>query len=217
MMRVTFNCILLVAALLSNGAAAAAEKLTARELVQRGSEEFFAGKVDQSIKSFEEAIALEPKAKAHLWQLGIAYYYAGRFAEGRDLFQLHQTVNAHDVENAVWHFLCAARIDGPESARKKLIPITGDKRVPMSEVNALFLGSGSKEDVLKAAAEVKGDQDRRNALCYAHLYLGLYEEAHANKEKSLEHIHKAAEEFSQKHYMGEVARVHAKLRAQKQN
>ena len=195
--------------------AAESEKLSARELVQRGSKEFFAGKIDDSIKSFERAVALEPKIKAQLWQLGIAYYYADRFADGRDLFELHQTVNSHDVENAVWHFLCVARIDGVEAARKRLIPISGDKRVPMKEVHSLFAGSGSEEQVLKAASAVEGDANRRNALCYAHLYLGLYEEALKNSTKSVEHIRKAAEDFSHDHYMGEVARVHLKLRSPK--
>ena len=190
------------------------EKLSARELVQRGSKEFFAAKIDESVKSFEQAIVLEPKIKPQLWQLGIAYYYADRFVEGRDLFELHQTVNPHDVENAVWHFLCVARIDGIEAARKRLIPISGDKRVPMKEVHLLFAGTGTKEQVLEAASAVEGGSNRRNALCYAHLYLGLYEEALKNRAKSMEHMRKATQDFSHDHYMGEVARVHHKLRTE---
>src|SRR5687768_3421759 len=195
--------------------AADADDLSARELIRRGSDELVAAQVEKSIQSFEKAIAKETSAKAQLWQLGIAYYYADRFADGRDLFELHQTVNSHDVENAVWHFLCVARIDGVEAARKRLIPISGDKRVPMKEVHSLFAGSGSEEQVLKAASAVEGDANRRNALCYAHLYLGLYEEALKNSTKSVEHIRKAAEDFSHDHYMGEVARVHLKLRSPK--
>ena len=194
--------------------AAQAEEPSARELMRRGSEQFIAGKITESIHSFERVIALEPKAKAQLWQLGIAYYYAGRFAEGRKLFELHQTVNPNDVENAVWHFLCVARMEGVEEARKKLIPIEGDTRVPMKEVHALFAGTGKEDQVLQAARGVRGDSGQKNALCYAHLYLGLYEEARGNRGKSMEHINKAAVEFRQEHYMGEVARVHTKLRAE---
>ncbi|MGZ8920807.1 MAG: hypothetical protein ACXW3L_07475 [Limisphaerales bacterium] len=195
--------------------AAEAEQLSPRELMRRGSEQFIAGKINESIQSFEQVVSIEPKAKAQLWQLGIDYYYAERFADGRKLFELHQTVNANDVENAVWHFLCVARLEGIEAARKKLIPISGDTRVPMKEVHALFAGTGTEEAVLKAAGEVRGESSRRNALCYAHLYLGLYEEARGNKAKSMEHIRKAAVEYKQDHYMGEVARVHAKLRGEK--
>lgn len=210
--------ILIVALLFLAGRtfAADSEKPSARESIQQGSEQFFAGKIDASIKSFEQAISLEPKAKAHLWQLGISYYYANRFAEGRDLFQLHQTVNPEDVENAVWHFLCVARLDGIEAARKKLIPISGDTRVPMKQIHALFAGTGPIEDVLKSASAVQDASRRKNALCYAHLYLGLYEEARGNHDKSREHIKKAAEDYRQDHYMGQVARVHHQLRAPKQ-
>jgi lipoprotein NlpI len=204
---------LLVLSLVSvSNLAAETEKQSARELVQRGSKAFFDVKINESIKSFEQAISVEPKIKPQLWQLGIAYYYADRFPDGRDLFLLHQTVNSHDVENSVWHFLCTARIDGVEEARKRLIPISGDKRVPMKEVHSLFAGSGTREQVLAAASAVEGDSNRRNALCYAHLYLGLYEEALKNPAKSVEHMRKAAEDFSHDHYMGEVARVHLKLR-----
>mgnify|MGYP000446850332 CR=1 FL=1 len=40
--------------------------------------------------------------------------------EGRKLFELHRSVNPQDVENAAWHFLCAARVDGLEKARAQL-------------------------------------------------------------------------------------------------
>src|SRR5688500_14792987 len=193
--------------------AADTEKLTARELVQKGSEHFHAGRIDASIKSFEQAIALEPKVKPHLWQLGISYYYAQRFAERRDLFELHQTVNPRDVENAVWHFLCAARADNREAARKNLIPISGDTRVPMKQIHALFAGTGSIEDILKSASEAKEESSRKNARCYAHLYLGLYEETSGQHETSREHSKKAAEDYRQDHYMGQVARIHLQLRA----
>ena len=202
---------------LLNGACSAeeAEHLNGRELMRRGSEQFLAGKIDESIQSFEQVVSIQPKAKAQLWQLGIAYYYAGRFQDGRTLFELHQKVNPNDVENAVWHFLCVTQVEGIEAARKKLIPITGDTRVPMQEVHALFAGTGKADAVLKAASEVREEGSRRNALCYAHLYLGLFEEARGDKSKSMEHINKAAIEFRQNHYMGEVARVHAKLRGEK--
>lgn len=189
------------------------EKLSVPELVRRGSEQFLAGKVEQSIALFEQAVSSEPKLKPQLWQLGIAYYYAGRFAEGRELFELHQMVNSNDVENAAWHFICVAKQEGIENARKKLIPIMGDTRVPMKQLHALFAG-GSREEVLKAAEKVDDAAERKNALCYAHLYLGLYEEAHCNEVKSLEHMKRAATDFRQNHYMGKVARVHANRRSE---
>src|SRR6266853_660464 len=55
-------------------------------------------------------------------------------------FELHQTVNDNDVENAVWHYLCVARLAGVEKAHASLIRIQRDSRVPMMAVYALFGG-----------------------------------------------------------------------------
>ena len=182
-----------------------------RELVRIGMEEFRAGKIEDSIKSFEAAARVQPNLRPQLWQLGISYYYAGEHAKGRDLFEAHQTVNPQDVENAIWHFLCVAKLDGIEAARRKFIGITQDRRVPMKELHRLFAGKGSKEQVLEAAG--KGDEaELKNQMFYACLYLALYEEATGNADESLKLIRRAAGEFAQAHYMGEVARVHQKRR-----
>jgi lipoprotein NlpI len=191
--------------------AAAQEQLSARELVRDGSDQLIEGKVDASIKTLELAITKDTRVKPYLWQLGIAYYYADRFADGRKIFEAHQQVNTNDVENAVWHFLCTARADGFEAARKNLIPISGDTRIPMKEVHALFAGKGSESAVLNAASAAS-DSSRRDALCYAHLYLALYEEARGNPVEARKHLQKAAVDFAQSHYMGRIAQLHARLR-----
>jgi lipoprotein NlpI len=208
-------CALILVVLFAATFAAEPEQISAREWVRRGSEELVTGKINEAIRSFEEAIKLQPAAKAHLWQLGIAYYYAERFEDGRKLFELHQTVNERDVENAVWHFICTARAKNLEAAQKAFIPISGDARVPMKEVHALFAGTGTEQQVIEAASKLKDAVNRQNALCYAHLYLALHAEANGKKEAAAEHIKKAAEDYRQDHYMGQIARLHAKLRSQK--
>jgi peroxiredoxin len=172
---------------------------------------FMEGKIDASVKLFARVVELAPEAEPQLWQRGIALYYANQYKEGRAQFEVHQTANSQDVENAAWHFLCVARLEGVEAARKHLIDITGDGRVPMKEVQQLYAGKGSEEEVLKAASQ-GGEKQRRNQLCYAHLYLGLYYEALGEEDKAKEHILKAANDYAMQHYMGEVARVHAKVR-----
>ena len=152
-----------------------------------------------------------PKSAPHNWQRGIALYYAGKFTEGRKQFELHQTVNPDDVENAVWHFLCTAREQGVEAARKQLIPIRGDTRIPMKEIHDLFAAKATPEDVLAAAAA--GDAtpaDRRNRTFYAHLYLGLYFEALGDAARMREHILASLPLAAPDDYMGDVARVHAR-------
>lgn len=183
---------------------------------QRGINRFFAGDMKGAIADFDRYIVLRPGAEPHHWQRGIAYYYAGEFKKGKAQFEIHQDVNSNDVENAAWHFLCVARLEGVEKAREQLIQIKGDSRVPMKEVMQLFAGKATPEDVLAAVEDgVPGLDERKNRLCYAHLYLGLYFEAMGDEAKSKEHIKMAAEDFPQTHYMGETARVHQLMRAVK--
>jgi lipoprotein NlpI len=180
---------------------------------QRGSEHFKLGHIKEAIADFDKFLELVPQQSPHHWQRGIALYYAGRFADGRKQFELHQTVNPNDVENAVWHFLCVAREAGVEKARAALIPIQGDARVPMVEVHALFAGKAKPEEVLKAAGADGTPTARLNRqLFYAHLYLGLYFEATGDETRAREHIQKAAGQHRTEDYMGDVARVHLQLR-----
>jgi lipoprotein NlpI len=175
----------------------------------RGWSQFRLGKFDEAIADFDKFLAIVPSQAPHHWQRGIVQYYAGRFADGKKQFESHQTVNAHDVENAAWHFLCNARLTSVERARAEIISITGDARVPMKQVHALFAGKAKPEEVMKAAEAAGPDAASRNdALFYAHLYLGLYYEAAGDALKTREHILKATE-LKCDHLMGDVARVHA--------
>jgi len=182
----------------------------------RGETRFKAGRMAEAIADFDQVIRLAPDREPHHWQRGIAHYYAGRFADGKRQFEIHQTVNKEDVENAVWHFLCNARLNGVEQARRELIPISRDSRVPMKEVHDLFAGKGSEEKVL-AAAETAGktDAERRGPRFYAHLYLGIFAEALGDTKAARTHIEKAAKDFAEPHYMGDVARVHWQLMNEK--
>jgi lipoprotein NlpI len=177
----------------------------------RGWEQFKLNKMDRAIEDFDRYIQLEPKQEPYHWQRGIAYYYAGKYDLGRKQFELHQTVNPHDFENGVWHFMCVARESGFDKARESMIAISGDYRVPMSEIYELFRGKATPDDVLKAAKKGNPSETELEARrFYAELYLGLYFEAKGDKEKAYEHIKRAATQFRADHLMGDVARVHFK-------
>jgi lipoprotein NlpI len=193
-------------------------ELSVRELYQQGEDHFFAGRFKKSITSWDAEIARLPARDPYHWQRGLGYYYAEDFDKGVKQFERHQKVNGNDVENAVWHFLCAVKRKGGsvEKARKALIPIEGDTRVPMKEVHDLFAGKGTEKAVLEAAGKADDKLYRRNQLCYAHLYLGLYHEALGDAKKSLEHMKKAAVDYRMDHYMGKVAQVHFKERSSKE-
>ena len=183
---------------------------------RRGSEHFKLGRIEASIADFDQAIELNPRQEPYHWQRGISYYYAGLFEKGRAQFQSHQQVNANDVENAVWHFLCGARLDGVSRARQALLNIDGDRRVPMMEIYRLFKGEGTIDEVMRAARGGDSDPQVRNRqLFYAHLYLGLYHEALGDESEARRNLVLAADRYPVNHYMGDVARVHAdKLRQQ---
>jgi lipoprotein NlpI len=171
----------------------------------RGSARFKAGQVEASIEDFDHVVVLEPAQEPHLWQRGISYYYAGRFAECRGQFERHRLVNPNDVENAVWHLLCVAAEDGLEAAQAAMLPVGPDARRPMREIDALFRGEGSVDEV-EAAATAEG----MGARFYADLYLGLYYELIGEAEKAAAAIERAAS-LPNLGYMVEVARVHHRL------
>jgi lipoprotein NlpI len=178
-------------------------------LFREGVQAFYDAKPKESVAAFDKLIALEPRVKPQLWQRGLSLYLAGDYKGGREQFEVHQTVNSNDVENAAWHFICVARAENLDAAKKALIPISGDTRVPMKEVHDLFAGQGTIEDVLKAAETGEGEA-LRNHRCYAHLYLGLYFEALGDEPKAREHMLKAAKDYSMDHYMGKSAQVHVR-------
>jgi lipoprotein NlpI len=179
---------------------------------RRGAEQFKLGHVTESLADFDKYLALNPEAEPGHWMRGISCYYAGRFKEGRDQFAAYQKVDGNDVENAVWHFLCNARLVGAAKARAVLLPIGRDPRVPMTEVYGLFKGQAQPTAVLTAARSVR-TAERKQALFLARLYLGLYFDATGDTQRALEYLGQAVTDAPVGGYMGKVARVHlARLR-----
>jgi lipoprotein NlpI len=178
---------------------------------RRGEDCFRLGRFKDSVADFDKVVALEPAREPHHWQRGISLFYAGEFERGARQFELHQTVNPQDVENAVWHYLCVAKTAGVEQARKNLIDIRRDARVPLMQIYALFQGQATPEDVLKAArAGEPGAEALKERLFYAHLYIGLYQEANGQTDAAREQI-LLADQYAGDGYMGDVARVHRAL------
>ena len=175
----------------------------------RGENNFKAGHFKESVADFDRVLALVPTQAPYHWQRGISLYYAGRFADGRKQFESHRTVNPNDVENSAWHFLCGARESSVTNARALMIAVGTDGRIPMAEIDALYRGTGTVEAVL-AAARKPGGALAQEALFYANLYLGLYFEVLGETVKAHTHLFIAAADPTATHYMGDVARVHAR-------
>ena len=175
--------------------------------VHRGMVYFKLGKIAESIQDFDHAEKLDFQITPYLWQRGLSYYYAERFAEGAKQFEIDLTVNAQDVEETVWRYLCIARLSGVTEARNSLLPVKNDPRKIMKSIYDLFAGSCTIDDVLNV-----GKLGGLKGKFYSHLYLGLYYEAENNLELAQEYIVKAADEYKIDDYMWYLAVVHKQLR-----
>jgi len=175
--------------------------------IQRGMVYFKLGSITAAIGDFDRAEHLNPALTPYLWQRGLAYYYADRFADGAKQFEVDLTVNGHDVEETVWRYLCQAQVQGAPAARARLLPVRHDARPVMAWVYKLFAGECDAETVL---AQYR-DAGRRERF-YSALYVGLYNEAERDEVRARQHITQAAEMQVVDDYMGWVALVHQRLR-----
>jgi lipoprotein NlpI len=118
------------------------------------------------------------------------------------------------VENAVWRFMCMAKATGLPQARRAMLKIGDDRRVPMRQIYELFGGKLKPADVLAAArvaAADSGKESLNRQLFYAHLYIGIYYDLEGQAVEALRHLDKAAGEYRINHYMWDVARIHRDL------
>jgi len=168
---------------------------------------FKLGSITEAIGDFDRAEHLNPALTPYLWQRGLAYYYAERFADGAKQFEVDLTINKHDVEETVWRYLCQAQLQSAQVAREGLLPVQNDARPVMAWVYKLFAGEYEAETVL---AQYR-DAGQREQF-YSHLYVGLYYEAEHDAARARQYITQAAAMQVVDDYMGWVAMVHQRLR-----
>ena len=171
------------------------------------------GEMKEAAKVYDAMLEAVPSIKPQLWQRGLALYYCERFEDAVDQFDSHQTYNSQDVENAVWHLLCKARLSSIEEARKSMIQIKRDTRIPMKQVFDMFAGTGSPEEVLNAAGYSEEKSKRDGSIYHGLLYVGLFHEMNGDREASNDAMEKA---LKRKPYMtglmGHVAEGHLRAR-----
>ncbi|MFM9066301.1 MAG: tetratricopeptide repeat protein [Planctomycetota bacterium] len=160
----------------------------------RGRSRFRRGEIAACVKDFDRLVELAPRREPSQWERGIALYYAGEFARGAKQFELYQTYDNRDVENSVWRYLCLARDQGVAKARATMLPIEGDRRVPMMTIYELYRGKKQPEDVLQDAHAGEPPADiLAGRLFYAHLYLGLFFEAQGDAAQARKYLTLAAD------------------------
>lgn len=162
-----------------------------------------------AVADFDRVAELRPAQAPQLWQRGIALFYAGRYDDARRQFESHRVVNPSDVENSAWHFACLAKTVGVEAARNQWMPVEGDTRVPMNQIQALMNGTGTAPAVLLAAEAIQDDERRLAARFYAELYLALYYGAEGRRDLEARHATTASKLASPFGIMGDIAVLHA--------
>jgi lipoprotein NlpI len=174
----------------------------------RGMVFFRLGRIQESLTDFDKSIELEPNSKPECWQRGISLYYLKRYDEGREQFEVHRTVNASDVENPFWHFMCVSKLEGIEAARNKLLPCGRDGRSPLMEVLEMLRGKMEPEQVIEAADAARGGPEGKSlARFYGHLYVGLYYDCLGKLDLAKMHLEKCVAEKTGG-YMRNVAQIH---------
>lgn len=180
----------------------------------RGTAHFKLAKIKESLEDFDRAIKIRPEVGPAHWRRGLTLYYAEKFADGVAQFTTSDKEEPNDVENAVWHFLCNARVQGIEKARPEFLKVKQDPRGEyMMKIYQMFKGDAKPEDVFAAAEAGKiSDELRNEQRFYANYYVGMFLEATGKPKESLAYLKKAVEKHPIGHYMMDVARVHIKLR-----
>jgi tetratricopeptide (TPR) repeat protein len=190
------------------GKAIAKEPSNVSLLQIRGETLFRMGKVNESVPDFDKVVELRPESKAANWQRGIALYYVGRFKDGAEQFEEHHRVNPDDVENTFWYFLCLAKADSMDAARKKIIPSRGDSRAPLMDVYRLVRAEATPQDVEKAIEGFDaGTAQRKQAEFYGYLYLGLWFDLQGDTAKAIDYLEKSLA-ANDRGYMADVGKVH---------
>ncbi|KAL6746512.1 hypothetical protein V8C86DRAFT_2940602 [Haematococcus lacustris] len=188
--------------------AASAAAADPRALVRRGMSKFSRNDVEGAAADFDAAWAADPSLRPFLWQRGLAHYYLGRYQEGAEQFRSDVAVNPNDTEEAIWAFICEARLQGPASARQNFLVVGQDSRPVMRAAYEAFKAGGSPDKIRTAIADPSG-----HSAFYGQLYVGLWHEAEGTLQEPSARaaiLAACATEYARKSgdYMASLARVH---------
>ena len=169
----------------------------------RGCSHFKAGRLDDAVADWNTFLKLKPDKESLHWQICVAYAMQGQFKESRSQFEWHWTANTKDVEVALWHFLCTARLEGIVKARGSMIKraqridileveLSEDKRVPMEALYEFYAGNATEADVWLAVEQGTADAaERAKREFFANYYIGVHRQAEGKLTEAREFVEKA--------------------------
>lgn len=142
---------------------------------QRGDAYFKRGRFAEAADDYEKMVELDPSLDAAHWRRGIASFYAGRYEKAARQFEIYHTVDDVDRENGIWRYFSQRKAFGKEKAQAGLLKYAKDDRQPFPAVYQLFEGKRTTEELLSEIESAKiTDEERRQRLFYACLYIGLH-------------------------------------------
>ncbi|KAL4556239.1 hypothetical protein LXL04_038883 [Taraxacum kok-saghyz] len=190
--------------------------------IRRGMVLFRQGDVAGSVAEFDNAIKLDPRQKAYLWQRGLSLYYLDRFEEGAEQFRIDVAQNPNDTEESIWCFLCEAQLYGAAEARKRFLEVGRDPRPVMREAYNMFKDGGDPEKItltepIDFSFQLVDEfsKGRESDYFYASLYAGLYHESENKPDKAKVHLVASCKTpYGQRSddYMASLAKVHCLCR-----
>ncbi|MGD9853595.1 MAG: hypothetical protein AB7U20_01460 [Planctomycetaceae bacterium] len=187
----------------------------------RGDVLFFLGEFEPAVRDYSRMVELNPALDSSHWRRGIAWFYAGRYADAARQFERYHSFDNVDRENGIWRYLCQVKAHGVEKARAGLLKYEKDDRQPFPDVYRLFAGDVEPEEILRRIATAKvSDEEREKRLFYAHLYIGLWHAVHDRPLQALPHLEQAVQNTWAPRagygprYMWHVGRLQQQLLAQ---
>jgi lipoprotein NlpI len=180
----------------------------AQMYIMRGAYHFRRGAFAESVSDFDKLIEIEPQATPFLWQRGISLYYAEKYNEGKEQFGWHIDIKPNDVENTFWHFLCNAKANGIDTARKELRLAEWDPRPPLMQVQQMLQGDLTPEEVIEACQiPISNEYIQKLTRFQGYLYVGLYCDAANLPEQSKSYLTQCLE-MEMPGFMSDVAKHH---------
>ncbi len=152
---------------------------------RRGDRRLFHGRAAEAVADFEKMIALDSATDAPHWRLGIAYHFAGKFAESSRQFAKYHAYDDRDRENGIWKFLADVRTSGLEPARRAMLPYTRFDREPFPTLYEMFAGRKTTDDFL-ADLKARGLDGDERVMFFANYYAGLNEQWLGHRLRALE-------------------------------
>lgn len=191
---------------------------------RRGDERFFRRDFAEAVADYEHMLKLQPDLESRHWRLGLAWYYAGKYAEGARQFEKYYETDDVDRENGLWRFLCQSRQLGLDAARKKMLKYDKPDRGGLGDVYRMYAGELNADQILKdLEARNEGPNQKNQRLFYAELYIGLFESVQNKHASAAKHLEVAVRNPWPKQsgggpeYMWQVARLHCILEQQAAN